>query len=150
MTRTEVVRAAGGLVTRLGAGGETEVLVVHRPRYDDWSLPKGKAEPGERDEDAARREVEEETGYRCDLGAELPTVRYEDRHGRQKQVRFWHMSVRADDSPGTPAEPAFVPNDEVDERRWISPTDAATLLSYDADRLLVRSLGGTDAQPAPR
>jgi 8-oxo-dGTP diphosphatase len=150
VTRAEVVRAAGGVVTRLGAGGESDVLVVHRPRYDDWSLPKGKAEPGERDEDTALREVEEETGYRCILGTELPTVRYEDRRGRQKQVRFWHMTVRPDDSPGTNEEPAFVPNDEVDERRWISPTAAATLLSYDADRRLVRSLGGTDAQPAPR
>jgi 8-oxo-dGTP pyrophosphatase MutT (NUDIX family) len=143
------VRAAGGVVTRPGAGGETEVLIVHRPRYDDWSLPKGKAEPGERDADTALREVEEETGYRCILGPELPTVRYEDRRGRQKQVRFWHMTVSSDTSPGKNEEAVFVPNDEVDERRWISPTAAATLLSYDADRRLVLSLGGTDAQPAP-
>jgi 8-oxo-dGTP pyrophosphatase MutT (NUDIX family) len=143
------VRAAGGVVTRPGAGGESEVLIVHRPRYDDWSLPKGKAEPGERDEDTALREVEEETGYRCILGTELPMVRYEDRRGRQKQVRFWHMTVRSDTSPGKDEAAAFVPNDEVDERRWISPTAAATLLSYDADRRLVLSLGGTDAQPAP-
>jgi 8-oxo-dGTP diphosphatase len=136
-------------VTRPGAGGEPEVLVVHRPRYDDWSLPKGKAEPGERDEDTALREVEEETGYHCILGSELPTVRYEDRRGRQKQVRFWHMTVSSDRSLGKEEEAAFVPNDEVDERRWISPTAAATLLSYDADRRLVLSLGGTDAQPAP-
>jgi 8-oxo-dGTP diphosphatase len=149
VTEAEVVRAAGGVVTRAGAGGESEVLVVHRPRYDDWSLPKGKAEPGERDEDTALREVEEETGYRCTLGPELPTVRYEDRRGRQKQVRFWHMTVSSDGSSGTGEEPAFVPNDEVDERRWISPTAAATLLSYDADRRLVCSPGGTDVQPAP-
>jgi 8-oxo-dGTP diphosphatase len=136
-------------VTRPGAGGEPEVLVVHRPRYDDWSLPKGTAEPGERDEDTALREVEEETGYHCILGSELPTVRYEDRRGRQKQVRFWHMTVSSDPSLGKDEEAAFVPNDEVDERRWISPTAAATLLSYDADRRLVLSLGGTDAQPAP-
>jgi 8-oxo-dGTP diphosphatase len=150
VTGAEVVRAAGGVVTRLGTGDESEVLVVHRPRYDDWSLPKGKAEPGERDEDTALREVEEETGYRCILGPELPMVRYEDRRGRQKQVRFWHMTVSSDLSPGKDEETAFVPNDEVDERRWISPTAAATLLSYDADRRLVLSLGGTDAQPAPR
>ena len=66
---------------------------MHRPRYDDWSLPKGKVEPGETDEDAARREVEEETGYRCTLGDELTTVRYIDRKGRNKQVRFWKMTV---------------------------------------------------------
>jgi 8-oxo-dGTP diphosphatase len=142
VTGKAVVRAAGGVVTRPVPGGGVEILVVHRPRYDDWSLPKGKAEPGEAAEDTARREVEEETGYRCDLGAELPTVHYVDRRGRQKQVRFWHMHVISDDSD-------FVPNEEVDERRWISPTTAATLLSYDADRRLVSSLGGTDAQPTP-
>lgn len=136
-----VVRAAGGLVTRPAGDGSLEVLVVHRPRYDDWSLPKGKAEPGERDEDTARREVEEETGYRCTLGEELPTVRYVDRHGRDKQVRFWHMTT-APDGPEAP----WLPNDEVDDRRWISRSVAATLLTYDADRELLRNFGGT---PSP-
>ena len=128
---TGAVRAAGGLVTRPGESG-TEILVVHRPRYDDWSLPKGKAERDESDEDAARREVEEETGYVCALGDELTTVRYVDRRGRDKQVRFWRMRVIA--------EVAWAPNDEVDERRWIAPADAATLLTYEADRRLARSL----------
>lgn len=139
-TAPGVVRAAGGVVTRPETGAGLEVLVVHRPRYDDWSLPKGKVEAGERDEDAALREVEEETGYRCALGEELPTVRYRDRRGRPKQVRFWHMTVISD----TP----WVPDEEVDERRWISQSVAATLLSYDADRRLLRSLGGTDVLPA--
>ncbi len=133
----DLVRAAGGVVTRdaeADAGLTQEVLVVHRPRYDDWSLPKGKREPGERDEDTAIREVREETGYECTLGDELATVRYLDRRGRDKQVRFWHMRVIA--------ELAWEPNDEVDERRWISPADAATLLTYEADRQLLRSLGG--------
>jgi 8-oxo-dGTP diphosphatase len=147
VTGDNVVRAAGGVVTRPAAGGGVEVLVVHRPRYDDWSLPKGKAEPGERDEDAAVREVEEETGYRCTLGAELPPVHYEDRHGRPKRVRFWHMSVTSENGGRPTEDPEFVANDEVDEVRWISPTAAATLLSYDADRRIVRSLGGTDAPP---
>ena len=147
MTGNDVVRAAGGVVTRPTTGGGVEVLVVHRPRYDDWSLPKGKAEAGERDEDAAVREVEEETGYRCTLGAELPAVHYEDRRGRRKQVRFWRMSVAPGKSAGPSEEPVFVPNDEVDQRRWISPSAAATLLSYDADRRIVRSLGGIDAAP---
>jgi 8-oxo-dGTP pyrophosphatase MutT (NUDIX family) len=133
-----VVRAAGGVVTRLVDGnqscGGVEVLVVHRPRYDDWSLPKGKREPYERDEDTALREVEEETGYRCTLGDELATICYQDRRGRDKQVRYWCMTVI--ETVG------WVPNDEVDERRWISPAVADTLLTYDADRQLLRRLGG--------
>src|SRR5205823_11775473 len=85
-----VVRAAGGLVVR-NAGGEPQVLLVHRPKYDDWSLPKGKADPGETDEETAAREVEEETGLRCRLGVELPAVEYHDRYGRPKRVRYWLM-----------------------------------------------------------
>jgi 8-oxo-dGTP diphosphatase len=142
VTDRGLVRAAGGLVTRRTPGGTAEVLVVHRPRYDDWSLPKGKAEAGEADEDTARREVEEETGYRCTLGEELATVRYQDRNGRHKQVRFWQMSVRS--------EEPWEPNEEVDERRWISPADAATLLTYEADRQLLVRLGGSDALSTPR
>jgi 8-oxo-dGTP pyrophosphatase MutT (NUDIX family) len=138
MNNGGVVRAGGGVVTRpadtaTGTPG-FEVLVVHRPRYDDWSIPKGKGEPGERDEETALREVEEETGFQCTLGEELTTVRYVDRKGRDKQVRFWRMSVIA--------ELPWGPNEEVDERRWISPAVAATLLTYEADRELVRSLGG--------
>jgi len=133
----DLVRAAGGLVTRPAADG-VEVLVVHRPRYDDWSLPKGKAEPGERDEDTARREVEEETGYVCALGDELTTVRYIDRRGRDKQVRYWRMTVEG--------EVDWTPNDEVDDRRWCSLTRAATLLSYEADRRIVDNLRGPDAR----
>jgi 8-oxo-dGTP diphosphatase len=127
-----VVRAAGGVVTREGDAG-TEVLVVHRPRYDDWSFPKGKLDAGESDEAAAVREVEEETGWRCTLGEELPTRRYEDRRGRPKQVRYWRM------------QPAvyrpFAPNDEVDVVRWIPVGEAATLLTYEGDRRLLGALG---------
>jgi 8-oxo-dGTP diphosphatase len=131
------VRAAGGVVTRPTPGG-VEVLVVHRPRYDDWSLPKGKADPGETDEDTARREVEEETGYVCALGDEIMTVRYVDRRGRDKQVRYWYMTVTG--------ESPWAPHDEVDERRWCSPAEAATLVSYDADRQLVGTLVGSDVR----
>jgi 8-oxo-dGTP diphosphatase len=132
-----LVRAAGGLVTR-PAGAGVEVLVVHRPRYDDWSLPKGKADAGETDEEAARREVEEETGYVCALGDELTTVRYTDRRGRAKQVRYWHMTVER--------EAEWEPNDEVDERHWCSPAAAATLLSYEEDRRLVQRLDDPDVR----
>jgi 8-oxo-dGTP diphosphatase len=72
------VKAAGGVVWRAGAGGAPEFVAVHRPRYDDWSLPKGKLDPGETWEQAALREVEEEVGLRCTLGAELPPVAYTD------------------------------------------------------------------------
>jgi 8-oxo-dGTP diphosphatase len=124
-----VVLAAGGVVTRTVADGRTEVLLVHRPKYDDWSVPKGKLERGEREDDAARREVEEETGYRCRLLEELGVRRYEDRRGRPKQVRYWHMQ---------PVEPGkFTPSDEVDEIRWLPPDEAVTLLSYEGDRRLI-------------
>lgn len=126
------VRAAGGVVVRI-RGGHAEVLVVHRPRYDDWSLPKGKCEPGESDEDAARREVWEETGYRCRLLEELPTVHYTDNRGRPKQVRWWHMEALGD-------EP-FVPNEEVDVLRWCRADEAAGLLTYQQDRDLLDAVG---------
>ena len=87
------VSAGGGIVLRDG-----RVLLVHRPRYDDWSLPKGKLEPGESWQTAAAREVEEETGLRCELGEEVGRTHYLDRHGREKEVRYYRMSCdrRAD------------------------------------------------------
>jgi 8-oxo-dGTP pyrophosphatase MutT (NUDIX family) len=120
------VQAAGGVVMRDG-----QVAIVHRPKYDDWSLPKGKLDAGESFEDAALREVEEETGLRCTLVRELPTVRYEVR-GRPKEVRYWAMKVE-DETP-------FVPGDEVDEVRWVEPQEALALLSYDRDREPVLAL----------
>jgi len=120
------VRAEGGVVRRGG-----EVLVVHRPRYDDWTLPKGKLDPGETDEQAALREVEEETGLRCRLGQELPSVSYDDRRGRSKQVRYWEME---------PESGEFTPNDEVDEVRWLPPEEARALMTYDRDREVLDAL----------
>ena len=115
----EEVRASGGAIVRDG-----RVVVVHRPRYDDWSLPKGKAEPGESDEACALREVEEETGLRCELGAELSTTRHRDAEGRPKRTRWWVMR---------PVSGAFAPTEEVDELRWLTPETARALLSYSSD-----------------
>lgn len=120
------MRAAGGVVEREG-----RIALVHRPRYDDWSLPKGKLDRGESFEQAALREVAEETGLVCELGAELPKVRYLDQRGRPKTVRYWRMTVVGGE---------FAPNDEVDELRWLKPRAAARLLSYEHDRKLVQSL----------
>ncbi|MET0627643.1 MAG: NUDIX hydrolase [Acidimicrobiia bacterium] len=131
------VLAAGGVVWRRAKNGkgDTQILLVHRPRYDDWSLPKGKAESGERAEETALREVEEETGMRCELGREIGSTRYRDSRGRQKEVRYWLMEPDHDGR-------TFTPNDEVDEIRWCSPKDAVKLLSYDHDRRLVASVDG--------
>jgi 8-oxo-dGTP diphosphatase len=123
------VEAAGGVVTRSTVDGDVEILVVHRPRHADWSLPKGKLEVGESFEHAAVREVEEETGVRCTLGVELRSNRYIDRYGREKTVRYWLMTPVA-------ARPR-IPDDEVDEVRWVTGRDALDLLSYDADQQLV-------------
>jgi 8-oxo-dGTP diphosphatase len=127
----ELVRAAGGLVFRADGAGRVEVLLVHRPKYDDWTLPKGKAEPGESDESCALREVEEETGLRCVLDGELPSTSYVDARGRPKRVRWWLMR---------PDAGAFAPNDEVDEVEWLAPTEARRRLTYDRDRPLLDAL----------
>jgi 8-oxo-dGTP diphosphatase len=124
------VKAAGGVVRRRGERGP-EIAVIHRPRYDDWSLPKGKLDPGETWEEAALREVREEIGLSCTLGEELPPVSYEDAKGRAKVVRYWLM----DDCEGS-----FAPNDEVDEVRWLPPAEAARVLSYPHDRRLVEAV----------
>jgi 8-oxo-dGTP pyrophosphatase MutT (NUDIX family) len=118
-----MIRAAGGVVVR-ETGEGIEVLVVHRPRYDDWTFPKGKAEPGESDEDCALREVEEETGLRCELDRELRSTSYVDAQGRPKLVRYWLMRPVA-------GELRYV--NEVDDARWMSQEEAAGRLSYDRD-----------------
>jgi 8-oxo-dGTP diphosphatase len=102
--------------------------VIHRPRYDDWSLPKGKLEPGESGEEAALREVLEETGFRCRLAGTLPAVTYTDAKGRPKRVCYWLME---------PIEGSFEAGREVDEMRWVPATQVDELLTYDHDRQLV-------------
>ena len=122
------VRAAGGVVVRDGM-----VVVVHRPRYDDWSLPKGKLEDGESWEEAALREVLEETGVGGRLVRELDDDHYADRKGRPKHVRWWLMEAVAEDG--------HEPDREVDEVRWITLEEAERLLSYAHERSLVAGLG---------
>src|SRR5204863_3479004 len=107
--RLVIVRAAGGVVYRDG-----QILLVHRPKYDDWTFPKGKANEDETDEDCALREVEEETGLRCSLGRELASTSYTDSRGRPKRVRYWLM--RCEDG-------LFEPTAEVDEIAWVSLDD---------------------------
>jgi 8-oxo-dGTP pyrophosphatase MutT (NUDIX family) len=123
------VRAAGGVVWRSDERDCPEVCIVHRPRYDDWSLPKGKLDAGESFEDAALREVEEEVGIRARLAEELPPATYTDNKGRSKLVRYWLMEIEAD--------LGFSPNEEVDEVRWCSPADAARRVSYPFDAELL-------------
>jgi 8-oxo-dGTP pyrophosphatase MutT (NUDIX family) len=120
-----VVRAAGGVVTRPDADGEPEMLLVHRPKYDDWTLPKGKAEPGETDEECALREVEEETGLVCRLGDEVGVSEYADASGRPKRVRYFAMT------PGDEREAG--PQNEVDAVQWVTLTKAREKLSYERD-----------------
>jgi 8-oxo-dGTP diphosphatase len=128
MAEPEVL-AAGGVLVR----DDGRVAVVHRPRYDDWSLPKGKLDAGESFEDGALREVWEETGVRARIREELAPVEYVDRKGRDKLVRWYRMDVDG-------AHDAFVPNDEVDELRWLTPDEALDLVDYDHDRALLGTI----------
>jgi 8-oxo-dGTP diphosphatase len=123
-----VIEAAGGLVCRTTSKGHIKVLLVHRPRYDDWSFPKGKLEDGEDHRSAAAREVEEETGLRCRIRDELREIRYQDHKGRPKRVRYWLME---------PLDGRFEPNDEVDEVRWVALDDAGSTLTYGHDAELL-------------
>ena len=126
-----VVQAAGCVLWRHSpTDGDLEICLVHRPKYDDWSHPKGKLKRAEDDLTAALREVEEETGYRAAPGAELSTVEYYA-NGRPKQVRYWAAEATGG---------AFTPNDEVDRILWLSPADARNRLTQPRDGTLVDEL----------
>ena len=142
------IRAAGGVLWRL-RGGRLELALVHRPKYDDWTFPKGKLEPGESDFDAAVREVAEETGYQGAVGPYLGTISYE-RQGRPKVVHYWAVEARGEPDETSPAFRG--PQPEVAEVRWLTPDAAATQLSYARDvELLQRFLnqaGAPSTSPA--
>jgi 8-oxo-dGTP pyrophosphatase MutT (NUDIX family) len=125
------VRAAGGLVWRSGPSRDVEVVVVHRPAYDDWSFPKGKLEVGETEEQAAIREVEEETGLRCRLERELGTTTHHDGRNRLKTVRYWLM---------TPVGGELAAANEVDRATWVTREAAMEVLSYERERRLLAAL----------
>src|SRR5690348_8114790 len=123
------MRAAGGVVIRRSQPAGLEIAIIHRPEYDDWTLPKGKIEPDETPEDCALREVREETGLRCDLKQPLGCTAYVDRRGRDKIACYWIMEVRGG---------RFKPGVEVDRLLWLPVPEAVKRLSYRHDKLLVQ------------
>lgn len=135
----QLIRAAGGLVFKTTAKGRLKVLLVHRPAYDDWSLPKGKVDPGESTEEAAVREVLEETGYHCRIVAPLGATRHPI-EGGVKEI-FWYAMRPLPDSPG------FEADSEVDRIRWVRRKKAREILDYENER---RLLGESDLKALSR
>jgi len=134
------IPAAGGAVWRTGADGTLETAVVHRPKYDDWSLPKGKLDAGEHALVAAVREVDEETGLQVAVGRRSVQTRYPTRNG-PKRVDYWVMQAVGG---------SFAVNDEVDELRWLPVPAATALLSHEHDRAVLQDLARTDVPLMPR
>jgi 8-oxo-dGTP diphosphatase len=138
---SRLIKAAGGVAWRPGPGGEPEILLVHRKKYDDWSLPKGKAEPGEPLPVTAVREVLEEGGARLALGRRLASVRY-NVGGRPKRVHYWAASVLSVDARA-------VPNSEVDEVDWLPAARAVDKVSYTHDHGVLADFAARPAQTVP-
>jgi 8-oxo-dGTP diphosphatase len=130
---TKVIQAAGGLVFRMTPKGNLKILLVHRPRYDDWGLPKGKASKRESPEETALREVLEETGYRCRIVAPIGTTRYRI-DGGVKEVHWFAMRP-------LPDSPGFKKNKEVDDFKWLSPAKAKARCDYENDRAIIAEAG---------
>ncbi len=132
MESTYQIYANGGVVIRKGGHEEDKYFcaLVHRPRYDDWSLPKGKQDPAEEPLDCALREVLEETGYSCNPLLEIQSTSYKDDHGRSKLVRYWLMMAK---------EGEFTPNEEVDSIAWMPFHLAKDAMTYDWDREVIES-----------
>lgn len=128
VTDVNVIKAAGGVVCRSNGNGKTQIVVVHRPGYDDWTLPKGKVDPDETAEECALREVREETGYKCELVRPLGCTAYVDRRGRNKVACYWVMHVLSG---------RFRPGGEVDRLLWLSVPDAIKRLTYTRDKTLL-------------
>jgi 8-oxo-dGTP diphosphatase len=122
-----LVTAAGGVLHRPSPRG-LQIVLVHRPRYDDWSLPKGKTEAGESAEDTARREVLEETGYVVTLGVEVGSINYEVKPRHPKSVRYWLVDI---------VSGAFAPSDEVDVLEWVGLSEALTRVTHQGERQMI-------------
>lgn len=125
------IRAAGGVIVRGDSPATAKVAVVHRPKYDDWTIPKGKLDPGEETTACAVREVAEETGLHSRITGHAGTAKYRVAEGEKVVEYFWMRPFRS---------AGFRPNEEVDEMRWVALNRVGGLLSYDFDRHLVTEL----------
>jgi 8-oxo-dGTP diphosphatase len=135
-----MIQAAGAVLWRKSAGADLEIAIIHRPKYDDWSLPKGKVEAGESHISAGYREIQEETGYESTFGPEIGSVVYK-LEGEPKEVRYW--SAAATDLTGKPNP------EEVDQVEWLPPKKAQAKLTNKDDRAIVDYFleFGTDTFP---